>query len=153
MQSVKIIVAMDSRHGISKHGSLPWHISDDFRRFRKLTMGGDIIMGSTTFKTLKKPLPGRHNIVLTRHHYDEATCYPSLKSALRDYPNAWLIGGGQAYSEALQSADELFITHILHDYECDAFFPEYADSFAQDSRSVIMNDGDIAYYYAHYTRR
>lgn len=129
--TISLIVAMGENHVIGKNGDLPWHISEDLKWFKKNTVGKPIIMGRKTFDTLKKPLPGRYNIVITsdqNYEVDGATVTHSLDEALEaagEVEEIMICGGSSVYKQALPLVDKMYITLIYHDFEGDTFFPEY----------------------------
>ena len=106
---VSVIVAMEVNRGIGKENSIPWRISSDLKRFKKLTMGHHIIMGRLTFESIDKVLPGRRTIIVTRNkEYTQKGCYVvhSLREALvlaesNAESEVFIIGGGEIFSEAL----------------------------------------------------
>lgn len=131
---VSIIVAIaGKKRVIGKKGALPWHIPEELKRFKEITMGHPIIMGRITHESIGKALPGRTNIVITTHpDYQAEGCIVvhSLDDALRQAQGAdecFVIGGGQIYSEALPLADKLYLTYIDKEIEGDVFFPDYSD--------------------------
>lgn len=129
---VSIIVAMAPNHAIGYLNALPWHIDDDLKRFKALTMGHTIIMGRHTFESLPHgALPGRRNIVVSRstHSLPGCTVCTSLADALRRAGSGevFVIGGEQIYQQALPLADRLYITLVDHNPpHADAWFPDYA---------------------------
>jgi len=120
---------------IGKDGKLPWHISEDLKRFKRLTTGYPVLMGRKTFESiverLGKPLPERRNIVLTSKSfadYPDVETYPAIESALAAISGEqkiFVIGGEGVFKETLEMADALELTIVEGDYEGDAFFPEY----------------------------
>lgn len=129
--------------GLGKDGKLLWHIPDDLKRFKRLTMGHPIIMGRKTFDSivavLGKPLPGRSNIVLTR---DTNWTYPgvsiahtlgeALDMAGKESPEEIHIGGGaELYKQALPFVDRLHLTIVDDEKEADTFFPAYETEFTK----------------------
>ena len=128
---------MSDNNVIGKDNKLPWHLPGDLKYFKKKTLGKPIIMGRKTFESLKKPLPGRTNIVVTQNANYSDQIDSSVKVA-HSIPEAlkiagsvleggegeiMIIGGGLIYKDSLHYADRLYITKI-HDYfEGDAFFP------------------------------
>lgn len=131
---ISIIVAVaGKKRVIGKKGSLPWYIPEELKRFKEITMGHPIIMGRKTHESIGKVLPGRTNIVITTHpDYQALGCIivHSLDEALRQAQGddeAFVIGGGQIYAEALPLADKLYLTYIDKEIEGDVFFPDYAD--------------------------
>ena len=122
---------------IGKDGKLPWYISEDLKRFKRLTTGYAVLMGRKTFESiverLGKPLPERRNIVLTSKsftHYPGVETHTSIESvlaAIKSEDKIFVIGGERVFKETLQIADTLELTIVEGDYEGDAFFPEYEE--------------------------
>ena len=122
---------------IGKDGKLPWYISEDLKRFKRLTTGHPVLMGRKTFESiverLGKPLPERRNIVLTSKSFSQypgVETYPSIESvlaAIKSEDKIFVIGGERVFKETLQIADTLELTIVEGDYEGDAFFPEYEE--------------------------
>ena len=115
--SITIIVAYTNNLLIGKDNSIPWHISDDLKRFKKLTTGNVIIMGRKTFESLgSKPLPNRTNIVISSklNTSNSVTVYKNLIEAINNHKNEkiFLIGGYSIYKEGLNFASHLEITEI-----------------------------------------
>jgi dihydrofolate reductase len=111
---------------------LPWHLPDDLRRFKALTMGKPIVMGRKTWESIGRPLPGRHNIVITRQAGFAApgvTVVASLDEALLaagDVPEVCIIGGAEIYRLALPQTALIHLTRVQAIVEADTFFPELA---------------------------
>lgn len=142
---ISLIVAMGKNRVIGKEGKIPWHISDDLKRFKALTMGHPLIMGRKTYESLGRALPGRTNIVLSRNPEfapTDAATVPSLKEALdltRDSGEVFVIGGQSLYEQSLPSADKIYLTLVDIEVGGDpspsgegkgqvAFFPEFNGS-------------------------
>jgi len=108
------IVAMTEDRVIGKDGTLPWHYSADLKRFKRLTMGSTIIMGRKTWESLlKKPLPGRRNIVITRSDIPDVECFKNIEGALADCTgDVWFIGGAQLFEHGLAYCDIIDITYV-----------------------------------------
>lgn len=125
-----IIAAAAENNALGKNHGLPWHLPDDFKRFKKLTTGHPIIMGRKTFETFPKPLPKRKHIVITRKkNYPATGCVPvgSLQEALSECKNdeqIFVIGGGEIYKIAMPMVDEIELTRVHTQVEADTFFPE-----------------------------
>lgn len=129
-----IIVAIAKNYAIGKDNKIPWHISEDFKRFKRLTTGHPVIMGKNTYLSLPiKPLPGRTNIVLT--FPDDAWTAEGIikKNNLKEAiefahtvdRTVYIIGGASVYKQAmeLQEVNKLEITRIDKEYDGDTFFP------------------------------
>lgn len=128
------IIAIVARNGaIGTGGDQPFHIREDFRRFKALTLGKPIVMGRRTFEALPSgALPGRRNIVVTRNaawRAEGVETAPSLTAAVgmaADTPEVMIIGGGEIYRQAMPLADRLYITEVDADVEdADTFFPPF----------------------------
>lgn len=128
---VYLVAAVAANGVIGAQGKLPWHLPEDLKHFKALTLGHPVIMGRKTWESLGKALPGRDNIVVTRTPgYDApgASVASSLDGALAlcaGEPTVFVIGGAELYAEALPVADGLVLTEIQRDYSGDARFPDY----------------------------
>ena len=129
--SLSIIVAIAENYAIGKNNDLLWHISDDLKRFKKITSGHKMIMGKKTFLSLPvRPLPNRISIVITddpADNYKGCIMAYSLEDALAkcdDNEECFIIGGGSVYAQFMPIADKLYITRVKRSYEGDIFFPE-----------------------------
>lgn len=129
MKPLALIVGLARNRGIGLRGALPWHVPEDLKRFKALTMGHAIIMGRKTHESIGRALPGRRNIVITRGTAAFTGCdtVSSLEQALAlteqdELP--FIIGGAQLYAEALPQVTHLFLTQLERDVEADTFFPE-----------------------------
>ena len=129
MTRVSIIVAIDDRGGIGRDGQLPWRLPEDLQRFKRITMGKPIVMGRRTWESIGRPLPGRHNIVISRQPglvAHGATVTGSLEAALLaagDVPEVCVIGGAEIYRLALPLAQEIHLTRVHARVDADTFFP------------------------------
>lgn len=131
MTEIVVIAALADNGIIGKNNQIPWHISEDLRRFKRLTTGYPVVMGRKTWESMNcKPLPGRRNIVLTHQRaYTTHGCeiFHSLKKALKscgDSEKVFIIGGTAIYSSGLEVADTLELTRVHKHVEGDTFFPE-----------------------------
>jgi len=129
---IAIYVAIAENGVIGRDGGLPWRLSTDMKRFKATTMGKPVVMGRKTWESFpKRPLPGRHNIIVTRdpaYAAEGASTAVSLDAALAlaradGAEEACVIGGGEIYAAALPLADTLDVTHILAEIEGDTCFP------------------------------
>lgn len=134
---VSIIVAVaGSKRVIGKAGGLPWHIPEELKRFKSITMGHPIIMGRKTHESIGRVLPERTNIVITRDpafQAEDVIVAHSLEEALQlaqgqpGSEEVFVIGGGEIYKQALPIADKLYLTLIENEVEGDVFFPDYSE--------------------------
>jgi len=137
---IYLLAAVAANGIIGANGQLPWRLPEDLQHFKRLTMGHPIIMGRRTWESLKRPLPGRENIVVTRNKGYEApgaAVANSLEAALAlcvDEPIVFVIGGSQLFAESLPIAAGLVMTEIDKNYEGDTRFPEYDRSRWKESQ-------------------
>ena len=163
---ISLIAALASNHAIGKNNALLWHLPEDMRHFRETTRGKPVIMGRKTWESLPeafRPLPGRHNIVVSRdpaYPASGATLAGSLEDALRqaeaktDAAEAFVIGGAALYREALPIADRLYLTEIDQRFDGDVFFPEVSPHDWQEiSRQPGLETSGPRYAFAVYQRR
>lgn len=138
---LSMIVARSRNGVIGKEGGLPWKLSDDLALFKQTTVGKPIIMGRNTWESLpKRPLPGRHNIVITRdwaYSADGARVYSNLNAAINSAKamaakdgedEVFIIGGAALYKRALPMADILYISEVDAEVDGDVRFPELDES-------------------------
>jgi dihydrofolate reductase len=151
---ISIIAAVATNGVIGRNGKLPWHLSTDLKRFKRLTMGHTIIMGRKTWESIGRPLPGRKTVVVTHqseyHVADEAVrIASSLEEALQiaeaaGDDEAFIVGGAEIYRYALPRADRLYFTEVATDVEGDAYFPMNFDSFDWDSWAHLETEAHEA---------
>ncbi|HTR81845.1 MAG TPA: dihydrofolate reductase [Bacteroidota bacterium] len=123
-----IIAALNKKRVIGKEGKIPWHISEDLKRFKRLTLGHAVLMGRKTYESMGKPLVDRRNVVLTSNDITGVETYSAVGialDALQDEEKVFIIGGGELYEQFLERADELFLTLVDNDIDGDTFFPPY----------------------------
>jgi dihydrofolate reductase len=126
---VSIIAALAANRVIGNRGALPWRLSDDLARFRRLTLGHAVVMGRTTYTSMGRPLSGRRNIVLShdpalRIPGCEVAASPELAIAAAGAGEVFIIGGASVYAHFLPLADRMYLTHIDVDIPGDTLFPE-----------------------------
>lgn len=122
------MIAAYARHRvIGRNGQVPWSLPADSRYFQQTTLGQTVVMGRKTFESLDEPLPGRHNIVLSRDPAFRPTGAEILrtKAEVLALGSVWIIGGEQIYCLFLDVADRLYLTEIDLEVEGDTFFPEW----------------------------
>jgi len=158
---LSLIVAKAANGCIGRDNKLPWYLPGDLKYFKHATFGKPIIMGRKTWESLKGPLPGRANIVISRqpgYVAEGARVVASLDEAIRlaesialidGVDEVVVIGGAQIYAEALPRADVLYITEVHADVEGDAFFPEYdASLWNEAGRQDFAAEGPNPYDYS-----
>ncbi len=127
---LSIIVAVAENGAIGCHNKLLWHISEDLKRFKRLTSGHPVVMGRKTFESIGRPLPNRQNIVITRNpdlRIEGVDVVGSIEEAIKLCdPNeeVFIIGGGEIYRQAMHLAQKLYLTMVYQSPEGDTFFPQ-----------------------------
>jgi len=159
---ISIIVAASTNNVIGVEGDLPWKLSDDLRRFKRLTMGKPIVMGRRTWESIGRPLPGRQNIVLTRRSgFDAPGCNVAASpdealDAAGDADEIMIIGGSQVYALFLPKASRLYMTRVHAEIDGDADFPEIDEQDWQlvDSEAHQANEtNQFAFEFRTYERK
>jgi dihydrofolate reductase len=129
MTHLSMIVAVANNGVIGVNNTLPWHLPEDLKRFKALTMGHHIIMGRKTFESLGRLLPGRTTVIVTRNSDYAvegalvATSLPKAMAMCSGDPEPFLIGGEQLYKLGLAYTHKLYMTKVDVTLEGDAFFP------------------------------
>jgi len=129
---LSLVVAMGSNRAIGAAGALPWHIPEDLKRFKALTLGHSIIMGRKTYASIGRLLPGRTSVIVTRSRTLQvpgAIVVNSLDEAVArctGQDEVFVIGGGELYREALARAGRIYLTQVYLAPDGDTFFPELA---------------------------
>lgn len=128
------VAAMASNRVIGADGKIPWHLPEDLRWFKELTMGGTLLMGRVTFDSIGRPLPGRRTIVLSRQ---QGLVLPGITviGSLGELRNAgvqgevFVVGGAEIYRIALPYCRDLYLTEVKREVEGDRRFPVFEDLF------------------------
>jgi dihydrofolate reductase len=157
-KQITLVVAMDAQRGIGVDNQLPWHLPEDLAHFKRVTLDRPIIMGRKTFDSIGRPLPKRRNIVVTRNRdwsHEGVEVARSLEEAvaLAGDTEASIIGGAQIFSESIQMADRMIVTHIDGVYRCDTFFPEIDPAvWTVTAREEHRSADGVAYAFVTYER-
>lgn len=151
---ISLVVAAAANNVIGAGGDLPWHLPNDFKYFKRLTMGKPIVMGRRTWESIGQALPGRQNIVLTRNAFFEApgatvvTSPAAAVAAAGDADELMVIGGGQVYAQFLDMADCVYLTRVATELDGDTYFPALdARSWRLSASDAHTADGSHAYAY------
>jgi dihydrofolate reductase len=158
---LSLVWAMARNRVIGRNNKLPWHLPEDLRYFKRITMGKPVIMGRKTFESIGRSLPGRTNIVVTRNPQWSAKGVKTVDSLdaarklcediaeIDGCEEAMVIGGAQIYAMALPLADRLYLTEVHADVEGDAVFPEFDRSdWVEVSREDFEASGPNPYNYS-----
>ncbi|MFW5841948.1 MAG: dihydrofolate reductase [Bacillota bacterium] len=148
-----LVVAYDEKRVIGKDGDLPWHFKEDLQYFKRITEHHPVVMGRKTYdsivRRLKRPLPNRENIVVTRKQLPDKgiTVVNDFKAYLEahkhDDEEIFIIGGSSIFEDALPYTHKLYITHIEGTYEGDTFFP--AIDFTDFIRIYTKKSGPLTF--------
>ncbi len=161
---MKAIAAMSLNRVIGRDNTIPWRLPEDFRWFKRATMGQSVVMGRKTFESLGKPLPGRKNCVLTRSSRDSVQCAVPLPpdtelivarelSELDEkglLAESWLAGGASLYEQFLPRCSDLYLSVVNREVEGNAFFPAFEHLFGPDYEVELKTED---FEVRHYRRR
>jgi dihydrofolate reductase len=148
MNNICVIAAHGTRGQIGLKGALPWRIPEELRLFKQVTQGAVVIMGRKTWESLRGPLPGRTNVVISskpKAQFDGADVHKSLDAALaayKDFTGIFVIGGKQLFKEAIKVADSAILSAVDYDGPASvkmapSFFKYIRERFATD---IIKRD-------------
>lgn len=162
---IALIAALSQNRVIGRDNAMPWHLPEDLRHFKAITLGKPVVMGRKTFESIGRPLPGRTNIVITRRadwHHDGVTTCPTVSQALEAAEAAarrdaaaeiMVIGGAQIYARTINRARRLYLTEIATALEGDAFFPPLdRHQWRETDRRPGKDAGGLRYDFVIYER-
>ena len=157
MADITLVLAMADNGVIGKDSAIPWHISDDLKRFKTLTMGKTIVMGRKTWDSLpKKPLPGRINVVMTRQKDWQAqgavTALYMDDTIKKTSGDIMVIGGAEIYRAALPLATRIELTEVHRDFDGDAVFAFDRSVWREIARERHQTPEGLAYSYVTLVR-
>jgi dihydrofolate reductase len=154
---LSVIAALARNRVIGRDNDLPWHLPEDLKRFRTLTMGHHIVMGRKTYESLGRLLPGRTTVIVTRnpdYNVPGAIVVHSLAAAVAacgDDPEIFLIGGAELYQQSLALAGRLYLTEIDAEFEGDAWFPQFsAADWQETARESHVSAEGLPFSYVTY---
>jgi dihydrofolate reductase len=154
-----LVAAMAAGRVIGIDNRLPWHLPEDLRHFKSVTLGKPVIMGRKTYESIGRPLPGRRNIVVTRNpawSADGVECAGGIEAALSlagEVDEVCLIGGAELYAQALPHADRLLLTELDLHVDGDAWFPAFASTDWQEvGRELQVSAEGLHYAFVEYRR-
>ena len=159
MSKISIIVAMSQNFVIGLNNQLPWHISEDLKNFKKITLNHCVIMGRKTYDSIGKPLKDRRNIVISRNNsllIDGVEVVNSLDKAISivdDSSEIFIIGGEQIYTISLPLATHLYVTKVNGDYKGDAFFPDFIQNeWREVAREDLISESNLKFSFIEYEK-
>lgn len=155
---LSMVVAMGKNRAIGLNNQMPWHMPADLQHFKQVTLGKPIVMGRRTYESIGKPLPNRRNLILssqTNLNIPGCEVFSSIESVLdtlKDQPEIMIIGGANLYQQCLAKTQRLYLTFIDHDFDADAYFPEWnLTEWTELSREDHPADLKNAYDYSFVT--
>jgi dihydrofolate reductase len=154
---ISFIVAMGENRVIGANNQLLWHLPDDLKHFKALTVGKHVVMGRKTFLAIKRPLPDRHNLVLTRDptfRADHIQVFHNKDDLLRcQFDELFVIGGEEIYRLFLPECQKIYLTLVHASFDGDAYFPPF-DGFKETYRQYHGTDArhKIAFSFIEYER-
>lgn len=156
---ISLIAAIGKNRELGREGELVFHLPEDMRYFKDATMGHKVLMGRKTWESLPKKLPGRYNVVVSRHEVNEADeVVHDLKNFLEENRDSdeeiFVIGGGMVYFEALPYASRLYLTEVEAEVpDADTFFPQFDKSkYAKEIKKRGKSD-ELEYSFAVYHKK
>lgn len=153
-----LIAVMATNRTIGKDNTIPWHIPEELKFFKKTTMGFPVIMGRKTFESLPALLPGRQNIVISRnseYQTEGADNVTSLEQALKqcgDAEKGFILGGTQIFEAALPVADAIILSILDRAVEGDTFFPTFSPDEFKETRRERHEKGKEPFTVHYYKR-
>lgn len=154
-----LIYARAANGVIGKDGVMPWHLPEDLAHFKRTTLGCPVIMGRKTWESLPprfRPLPGRTNVVVTRQTgwlaegARVAHSLPEAQALCGNVPDAWIIGGGEIYAQALPLASTAVVTEIETSYEGDAHAPQFGPGWKETQREHHVSSTGLKFSFVTY---
>ena len=119
---------MSKNRVIGKDNDMPWHLSDDLKNFKRITIGKTVVMGRLTYQSIGRPLPNRQNIVLSRNFLDtNVLIFDNLQEVLnflKDEDEVFIIGGEDIYRQTIHKANKIYLTTIDKEIIGDKYFPD-----------------------------
>jgi dihydrofolate reductase len=157
---LSVIAAMAKNRVIGIENRLPWHLPEDLRHFKTLTMGHHIVMGRKTYESIGRPLPGRVTVIVTRnpdYRADGCVTADSLDAAIEfgraaGDPEIFFVGGAELYGQVLTRADRLYLTEIQAEFAGDAHFPALDSGWRETGRQRQTSAAGLAYDFVVYAR-
>lgn len=155
LPTMTAVVAMTPARIIGRNGGMPWHLPEDLKTFKRLTMGHPILMGRKTWESIGRPLPGRQNIVLSRDasFRPEGICVVRSLDALAGMeftnPEVMVIGGAAVYSLLLPHIRRIWVSRIHHEYEGDTWFPAFEHLFPAPETVERYTEFDLLKFERH----
>lgn len=166
---IALIVAMAENNVIGANNALPWHLPEDLKRFKAITLGHPMIMGRKTYDSIGKPLPGRKTIVVSRNKnwpapdgvlladsIDKAIKLAEQEAKRMAVEKIMIVGGDLVYKQTIDNSHVLYVTEVHTVVEGDAYFPSIdPDIWARDKKEEFapQSAGSLGYSFVEYIRK
>lgn len=151
---IRLIAAIDQKRGLSRNGQIPWDIPQDKARFRQLTHDANVLIGRVTYGSISNSI-GKNKYIISHRKINPtpgAVLVSDLDKFIKGFnKDLWVIGGAATYSETIKYADELYLTLIDADFNCDKFFPEYTNFQLKKTEGPFIKNG-LSFSYQLLTR-
>lgn len=152
MEPLALIVCYAKNRVIGRKGRLPWQYPEDLKHFKQITMGHALIMGSVTYESIGKPLPGRRNLVLADvPDYEAPGCevFASLDEIIAAAHETdacpFVIGGASVYEQALPRVTRMYVTEVQREVQGDKVFPLYDRKAWRETERTEAADGELVF--------
>lgn len=153
---IRAIAAADDKLGLAKDGEIPWVIPEDIAYFRQKTLHSAVIMGKDTYEVFSRSLPDRRNLVASRSLSAVRPGFELIDDVEAFFRQSdediWIIGGAGLFGSTLQYCDELYLTRVQGDFDCDRFFPEFKSEFSLVEESTVHEQDGYRFKYATYKK-
>lgn len=157
---ISLLVAIGKDRVMGKDNDLPWHLPEDLKWFKKVSMGHTIIMGRKTYESIGKPLPGRKNVIVTSDKsYEAEGCIitHSIDEALGQGGDEQIvIGGAKIFEQVLPRAGRIYLTYIDAEFDGDTYFPEMKEKeweVTSKEKGIKNEKNPYDYYFMVYERK
>ncbi|MDQ3065323.1 MAG: dihydrofolate reductase [bacterium] len=149
MSKIRMIAAIDIRRGLARKNIIPWKLPADTKYYQDMTMGNSVVLGKNTYFAIGPSILAKRysHIYVVAHEQIEVEngeVISDISKLANDIAeDLWVLGGGSVYQQFLPYADELYLTQVSGDYNCDVFFPDFEDTFELATKSAEMNHNGI----------
>ena len=144
---IRLIAAIDTERGLARDNQIPWKIPADITRFRRLTLthGAKVLVGRNTYEQMGNYFSDHETYIVSRQDLElpkEHTLVKDIDTFLKELKgDIWVIGGAGIYAASIKYADEIYLTIVEGDHNCDQFFPEYSSFKAKDIEGPLEDNG------------
>lgn len=154
----RILAAIDDKRGMARENKLPWNLPTDVKRYRELmnNNGSNVLVGRSTYMQMKDLLKNNNVYLATRtiDSMEGVEIVKDVKEFLENFnDDLWIIGGAKVFEDSIHLTDELLLTRVMGDFQCDVFFPEFENEFVEFSREEVMNENGVNFQFVNYRKK